>query len=92
MKYCADGADELVFYDIAASPAGSSVDTGWIRQISDQIDVPFAVAGGIDSVSRALAVLDAGADKISVNTPALKNPDLIDLVVNKIEEERANQA
>ncbi|GJM08568.1 MAG: imidazole glycerol phosphate synthase subunit HisF [Lysobacteraceae bacterium] len=78
LLYCQSGADELVFYDIAASPAGASVDASWIRRISDLIDIPFSVAGGITSVDRAVQILDAGADKISINTPALRNPELID--------------
>ena len=77
-RYSAEGADELVFYDITASPEGRSVDTGWIERVSRVIDIPFAVAGGIRDLATAEAVLDAGADKVSVNSPALARPDLID--------------
>jgi len=71
------GADELVFYDITASPEARSVDVYWVERVAAEIDIPFAVAGGIGDVDRARAVLHAGADKISVNTPALKNPRLV---------------
>ncbi len=76
-RYCDDGADELVFYDITASPEGRSVDRGWISRIARLLDIPFCVAGGIRSVEEAQAVLNAGAEKISVNSPALADPGLI---------------
>ncbi len=76
-RYRDEGADELVFYDISASPEARSVDREWVKRVSDLIDIPFCVAGGIRSVQEAAAVLNAGADKISVNTPALLRPDLI---------------
>ncbi len=72
------GADELVFYDITASPQGRSVDRGWVEQVARVLDIPFCVAGGIRSVADARAVLHAGADKISINSPALERPDLIE--------------
>ncbi len=78
MRYRDEGADELVFYDITASPEGRSVDRGWVERVARVIDIPFCVAGGIRSVDDARAVLHAGADKISVNSPALERPDLID--------------
>ena len=77
LRYRDEGADELVFYDIAASPEGRSVDRAWVERVARLIDIPFCVAGGIRSVSDARAVLNAGADKISINTPALERPDLI---------------
>ncbi|NCF62835.1 MAG: imidazole glycerol phosphate synthase subunit HisF [Gammaproteobacteria bacterium] len=80
-RYRDEGADELVFYDITASPEGRSVDVEWIRRVSETIDIPFCVAGGIRSVEAAGRVLAQGADKISVNTPALENPGLIDRLV-----------
>ena len=75
--YRDQGADELVFYDITASPQARSVDVEWIARIATEIDIPFSVAGGIDSIESARRVLHAGADKISINTPALKRPQLI---------------
>lgn len=81
-RYRDQGADELVFYDITASPEGRRVDAGWVRRVSEAIDIPFCVAGGIRSVGDAGGVLEQGADKISINTPALENPDLIDALVD----------
>ena len=78
LRYRDEGADELVFYDITASPEGRSVDRGWVEKVARVIDIPFCVAGGIRSVDEARAVLHAGADKISVNSPALERPVLID--------------
>ncbi len=77
-RYRDEGADELVFYDISASPDGRSVERSWVDRVARLLDIPFCVAGGIASVAQAEAVLAAGAEKISVNSPALSNPDLID--------------
>lgn len=77
MRYRDEGADELVFYDISASPTGRSVDRAWVERVARIIDIPFCVAGGIRSVETARAVLCSGADKISVNSPALERPSLI---------------
>jgi cyclase len=77
-RYRDDGADELVFYDISASPDGRTVDHSWVTRIARLLDIPFCVAGGIRSVADAEAILAAGADKISVNSPALTDPGLID--------------
>lgn len=76
-RYCAEGADELVFYDITASPDGRTVDRSWVDRVAAVIDIPFCVAGGIRSVADAEDVLNKGADKISINSPALETPDLI---------------
>ncbi|MBD8900240.1 imidazole glycerol phosphate synthase subunit HisF [Rhodanobacter sp. DHG33] len=77
LRYRDEGADELVFYDITASPEGRSVDRGWVEKVARVIDIPFCVAGGIRSVDDARAVLHAGADKVSVNSPALERPELV---------------
>jgi len=77
LRYRDQGADELVFYDITASPQGRGVDRGWVERVARVIDIPFCVAGGIRTVEQARAVLHAGADKLSVNTPALERPALI---------------
>ena len=77
LRYRDEGADELVFYDIGASPEGRSVDHTWVSRVSALLDIPFCVAGGIRDVETARAVLYAGADKISVNSPALERPALI---------------
>ena len=78
LRYRDEGADELVFYDISASPEGRSLDLEWVRRIARVIDIPFTVAGGIRSRERAASCLDAGADKISINSPALERPELIE--------------
>ena len=76
-RYRDQGADELVFYDITASPEGRTLDYGWVRDIARLLDIPFSVAGGIRSVDQAARCLDHGADKVSINSPALERPDLI---------------
>jgi len=76
-RYRDEGADELVFYDITASPDGRTVDRTWVSRVAAVIDIPFCVAGGIRSVADAEDVLNKGADKVSVNSPALENPALI---------------
>lgn len=76
-RYAEIGADELVFYDITASSDQRVVDKSWVSQIAKVIDIPFCVAGGIKSVEDAGRILAMGADKISVNSPALLNPELI---------------
>ena len=82
-RYRAERADELVFYDITASPQGRSVDRSWIGRIAGLLDIPFCVAGGIRSVAEAEQVLAAGAEKISVNSPALETPDLVDALARR---------
>ena len=77
-RYRDAGADELVFYDITASPEGRRVDFEWVRRVARVLDIPFCVAGGIRSVADAESVLNAGAEKVSVNSPALADPGLID--------------
>lgn len=75
--YAKIGADELVFYDITASSDRRTVDKQWVADIAAVIDIPFCVAGGITSVADAEHILALGADKISINSPALMNPSLI---------------
>jgi cyclase len=81
--YSDEGADELVFYDITASPDGRIVDRSWIKKIAEIINIPFSVAGGIRSVSDATSILENGADKISINSPALENPELINKLADR---------
>ncbi|CAI8198808.1 MAG: Imidazole glycerol phosphate synthase subunit HisF [Glaciecola sp. HTCC2999] len=76
-QYAQAGADELVFYDITASSDARVVDKSWVERIAQVIDIPFCVAGGIKSVEDAGKILAMGADKISINSPALANPELI---------------
>jgi cyclase len=83
-RYRDQGADELVFYDIAASPEGRTLDYGWIEDIARLLDIPFCVAGGIRTVDQAVRCLDHGADKVSINSPALERPDLIDEMAERL--------
>jgi cyclase len=78
MRYRDEGADELVFYDITASAEGRGLDVAWVKRIARVIDIPFAVAGGVRSRDQAAACLDSGADKVSINSPALERPELIE--------------
>ncbi len=77
------GADELVFYDITASSDGRVVDKQWVSSVAQILDIPFAVAGGIRSINEARVILNSGADKISINSPALENPQLISELANE---------
>ncbi len=77
-RYREERADELVFYDITASPEGRSVDRQWVTRVARVLDIPFCVAGGIRSVGDAEEILNAGAEKVSINSPALADPALID--------------
>ncbi|MXP50895.1 imidazole glycerol phosphate synthase subunit HisF [Pantoea sp. SoEX] len=81
--YSKEGADELVFYDITASVNLRTVDKKWISKIAEVIDIPFCVAGGINNLEIADNILQCGADKISVNSPALSNPYLITKLANR---------
>ena len=82
-RYRDQGADELVFYDITASPERRSVDRGWVRRVAQVLDIPFCVAGGIRSVADAEEVLNAGAEKVSINSPALADPGLIEALSSR---------
>ena len=81
--YAAEGADELVYLDISATFEGRKTFTELVRRISDRINIPFTVGGGISSLDDASRLLDSGADKISVNSAAIANPSLIDAVASK---------
>ena len=76
-RYRDEGADELVFYDITASPQGRTAERTWVERVARRLDIPFCVAGGIRSVADARGLLHAGSDKISINSPALERPELI---------------
>lgn len=75
--YARERADELVFYDIGASCSQTVVSTDWVKKVAYELNIPFTVAGGIRSVEAAARLLHAGADKISINSPALEMPELI---------------
>lgn len=83
LRYRDAGADELVFYDITASPEERSVDRSWVQRVARILDIPFCVAGGIRTVGDAEQVLAAGAEKISINSPALADPGLIDALAER---------
>lgn len=80
-KYCKAGVNELVLYDILASANNSEIDIKMIENIAKIINIPFCVAGKIDSCKKVEQCLKSGADKVSINSPALKNPDLISEIV-----------
>lgn len=76
-RYRDEGADEIVIYDITASSARRTIDYAWLAQVARVLDIPLAVAGGIRSCEQAVACLEHGADKVSINSPALERPQLI---------------
>ncbi|MDA9766093.1 imidazole glycerol phosphate synthase subunit HisF [Gammaproteobacteria bacterium] len=76
-KYSNEGADELVFYDIGASTCDGIVSKEWVNMIAEVINIPFCVAGGIKTINDAREILNSGADKISINSPAIQKPGLI---------------
>jgi len=83
IRYRDEGADELVFYDITASSDGRRVGRDWISRIAGVLDIPFSVAGGIRTLDDARSILANGADKISINSPALENPEFINAMAEE---------
>jgi cyclase len=75
--YCREGADELVFLDILATVDNRKTRLEWVKRVCDMVTVPFAVGGGIGSTEDMKALLDLGVDKVSINTAAVRNPDLV---------------
>ncbi|TNH04626.1 imidazole glycerol phosphate synthase subunit HisF [Testudinibacter sp. TR-2022] len=82
-RYADESADELVFYDITASSDGRTVDKSWVERVAQVIDIPFCVAGGIKTIDDAEKLFAFGADKISINSPALADPDLISRLADR---------
>ena len=82
-EYARQGADELVYLDISATVVGRGTFVNLVRRISERINIPFTVGGGISSLDDAARLLDAGADKISINSAAVRNPSLIDEIAAK---------
>ena len=82
-RYAEEGADELVFYDITASSDDRVVDKSWVSRVAEVIDIPFCVAGGIKTEEDAKRILEFGADKVSINSPALADPSLINRLAEK---------
>ena len=75
--YNAEGADELVFLDISATPEGRATTVDMVRQVAVEVFIPFAVGGGVRSVEDVRTLLQAGADKVSINTAAVRQPALL---------------
>jgi cyclase len=82
-RYEADGADELVFLDIRASADGRSILLDVVRRVSEQIFMPFTVGGGIRTLDDATQLIQAGAEKVSINSAAVKTPELISEIAGK---------
>lgn len=76
-RYRDEGADEIVIYDITASAERRTIDYAWLSGVARVLDIPLSVAGGIRSLEQAIACLEHGADKVSINSPALERPELI---------------
>ncbi len=81
-RYRDDGADEVVIYDITASAERRTINYQWLAGVARVLDVPLTVAGGIRTLEQALACLEHGADKVSINSPALERPELITEIAN----------
>jgi cyclase len=86
--YCREGADELVFLDIAATVEDRGTRLEWVRKVAEKATVPFAVGGGIRNIADMKALFDLGVDKVSVNTAAVKNPRLITQASRKFGREK----
>src|SRR5438445_1408582 len=82
-RYDADGADELVFLDIGASHEGRAILLDMIRRVAEQVFMPFTVGGGIRTLDDATQIIQAGAEKVSINSAAVKTPDLVSQVARK---------
>lgn len=82
-RYAQEGADELVYLDISASREGRGTFTRLVEHVADRVNIPFTVGGGISSLDDAASLLDAGADKISINSAAVRNPQLISDIAGK---------
>jgi imidazole glycerol-phosphate synthase subunit HisF len=82
-KYVQQGADELVFLDITATQEKRKTLASLVEKIAKEINIPFTVGGGINSVEDAIAIIKAGADKVSINSSAVKNPQLITAIANQ---------
>ena len=79
-KYARDGADELVYLDITATHEGRKLFADLVRRIAENLNIPFTVGGGINQLEDAEVLLSAGADKVSINSSAVRDPGLIDRI------------
>ena len=82
-RYEADGADELVFLDISASHEGRDILLDVVRRVAEELFMPFTVGGGIRSLDDATRLIQAGAEKVSINSAAVRDPDLVTRVARK---------
>ncbi len=76
-RYAAQGADEIVFLDVGAAPEGRDTDLAWVRRTAERVFIPLTVGGGVRSAADAARLLRAGADKVAINTAAVRRPALI---------------
>ncbi len=86
--YCREGADELVFLDIFATVENRKTRLEWVKKVCDVVTIPFAVGGGIGSIDDMRELFDLGVDKVSINTSAVKNPELIREAANRFGKEK----
>ena len=86
--YCREGADELVFLDIAATVESRGTRLEWVKKVADRVTIPLAVGGGIRNIEDMKALFDTGVDKVSINSAAVKNPELIGEASSKFGKER----
>jgi len=86
--YCREGADELVFLDIFATVENRKTRLEWVKKVCDVVTIPFAVGGGISSLEDMRALIDLGVDKVSINTAAVKTPELIKEAAKEFAKER----
>jgi cyclase len=86
--YCREGADELVFLDIFATVENRKTRLEWVKRVADVVTVPFAVGGGIGSIEDMKTLLELGVNKVSINTAAVRNPELIGEAVKKFGKDR----
>jgi cyclase len=86
--YCREGADELVFLDIFATVENRKTRLEWVKKVCDVVTIPFAVGGGIGSIEDMEALINLGVDKVSINTAAVKNPELIKQAAKKFGKKR----
>jgi cyclase len=86
--YCREGADELVFLDIAATVENRGTRLEWVKKVAQKVTIPFAVGGGIRNIEDMQALFDLDVDKVSVNTAAVKNPELIEKASRKFGKKR----
>jgi len=86
--YCREGADELVFLDIFATVEDRRTRLEWVKRVCDVVTIPFAVGGGISSIEDMKVLFGLGVDKVSINTAAVRNPELITMAAKEFGKER----